>query len=239
MYCFWGGGPMFLLMMLGCQGLPCTCGKKPPRQERQGDTHAAGEGPGWRYCAWPRLRRLFAGLNFPSWHPGTLRAVRLNAEAEGKHLSDLLRGSGWRPPQCTWWNLRQRNLAWVTLPPVQLSALAGGGSGVSALAARRSRINSGPHAGLLLARRASSLQPQELRQRFQKSRLEDRRDGLSGQALKGGPETPGFSAARQLISRRGPGHCGPGQALIQEIGLSGGPGVALEREVIFLPEDIV
>jgi UDP-N-acetylmuramate dehydrogenase len=244
---FLGRGSNVLIADTGLPGITLHLARSLQKLESQGDTLRAGAG-----VALPRLaqaaRRLgFAGFEFLSGIPGTVgAAVRLNAGAHGGSLAQVLRR------------------VWVATPQLKLLELQ---AAELDLGYRTSRLLNFPHWLVVEAefRLTAPAAPETVARRMQEL-LALRRAHLPvnprscGSVFKnppGGPpagvliEAAGFRGRRRgpaLVSRKhanfilnsGGASAAQVKALITEIQeeVWRTQGVALEREVVFLPEDL-
>jgi UDP-N-acetylmuramate dehydrogenase len=244
---FLGRGSNVLIDDRGLPGLTLHLARSLPQLERRGDSLRAGAG-----VALPRLARTamklgFAGFEFLAGIPGTVgAAVRLNAGAHGGNLAQMLRR------------------VWVATPQLQLLELKVQELG---LGYRSSLLLNFPH--WLVVEAEFALQtpapPETVRTRMEEL-LSRRRQRLPahprscGSVFKNPPGTPagllieaaGFKGRRvgeALVSRKhanfilNQGHATAAQVktLISDIQekVWRTQGVALEREVVFLPDDLV
>jgi UDP-N-acetylmuramate dehydrogenase len=245
---FLGRGSNVLIADTGLPGLTLHLATSLQGLERQGDTLRVGAG-----VALPRLAQCAArwglsGFEFLAGIPGTVgAAVRLNAGAAGHSLADFLKR------------------VWVATPQLQLLEFQRSELG---LAYRSSRLLNFPHwlvveAEFQLARatRPEAIQAcmhDLLRARRARQPAHPRSCGSVFKNPPGGPgagwlidqaRLKGRSYGDAVISRthanfilnRGYATAAQVKALIQEIQETvwRTQGVALEREVIFLPEDLL
>ncbi|HEX9883410.1 MAG TPA: UDP-N-acetylmuramate dehydrogenase [Desulfobaccales bacterium] len=244
---FLGRGSNVLIADRGLPGLTLHLARSLPKLERRGDSLRAGAG-----VALPRLARTamklgFAGFEFLAGIPGTVgAAVRLNAGAHGGNLAQVLRR------------------VWVVTPRLQLLELKVGELG---LGYRSSLLLNFPHWLVVEAEFTlqTPAPPETVRSRMEEL-LALRRQRLPanprscGSVFKNPPGTPpagllieaaGFKGRRvgeALVSRKhanfilNQGHATAAQvkALISDIQekVWRTQGVALEREVVFLPDDL-
>jgi UDP-N-acetylmuramate dehydrogenase len=245
---FLGRGSNVLISDQGLPGLTLHLARSFQKLGRQGDVLRAGAG-----VALPRLARSaeawgLAGFEFLAGIPGTVgAAVRLNAGAHGRSLADVLR--------------RVR----VATPRLQLLEFT---SEELALAYRSSRLLDFPHwlvveAEFALAEEAPPAAIQARRREFLAERRAHQPGNLKtcGSVFKNPPEGPpagwlieqaGFKGRRRGDALVSPKHAnfilnaGRASALhikglmaeIQEA-VHRLFGIVLEREVVFLPEDLV
>jgi UDP-N-acetylmuramate dehydrogenase len=245
---FLGRGSNVLIDDGGLPGLTLHLAKSLQGLTRQGDTLRAGAGVALPRLAQAAARLGFAGFEFLAGIPGTVgAAVRLNAGAEGESLAGVL----------------QR--VWVATPQLQLLELRPGELGFSY---RSSLLLNFPHwlvveAEFSLGRPAD---PRDIKARMAEllARRKSRQPAnprTCGSVFKnpaGAPgagrliENAGFKGRRRgdaVVSRKhanfilNAGHATAAQvknlmAEIQEE-VWRTQGVALEREVVFLPEDLL
>jgi UDP-N-acetylmuramate dehydrogenase len=244
---FLGRGSNVLIDDAGLPGLTLHLAKSLQGLERRGDTLRAGAGVALPRLAQAAARLGFAGFEFLAGIPGTVgAAVRLNAGAEGESLAGVLRR------------------VWVATPQLQLLEFT---PGELALGYRTSLLLNFPHwlvteAEFNLAHPAG---PEEIRARMAEliARRKTRQPAnpkTCGSVFKnpaGAPaagrliEAAGFKGRRlgdALVSRKhanfilnaGRATAAQIKALITDIQekVWQTQGVALEREVVFLPEDL-
>jgi UDP-N-acetylmuramate dehydrogenase len=244
---FLGRGSNILIDDQGLPGLTLHLAKGLQKLERQGETLRAGAG-----VALPRLARAaaalgFSGFEFLSGIPGTVGgAVRLNAGAEGQNLAGVLRR------------------VWVATPQLQLLEFQAGDLG---LGYRSSLLLNFPHWLVVEAEFAleTSAPPPAIEEKMRqllaarKARF-PANPRSCGSVFKNPPGGPAAGAlidqaafkGRRLgeaqVSRKhanfilNQGHATAAQvkALIADIQetIWRTRGVALEREVVFLPDDL-
>jgi UDP-N-acetylmuramate dehydrogenase len=244
---FLGRGSNVLIADAGLPGLTLHLPKSLQKLERRGDRLRAGAG-----VALPRLARAagtlgFSGFEFLSGIPGTVGgAVRLNAGAEGQNLAGVLRR------------------VWVATPQLQLLEFT---AGELEMGYRASILLNFPHWLVVEAEfaleRPAPVQAIEERMRqllkVRKSRF-PANPRSCGSVFKNPPLGPGAGAlidqagfkGRRLgeaqVSRKhanfilNQGHATAAQvkALIADIQetIWQTRGLALEREVVFLPDDL-
>ncbi|MBI4794777.1 MAG: UDP-N-acetylmuramate dehydrogenase [Deltaproteobacteria bacterium] len=245
---FLGRGSNVLIADDGLPGLTLHLAKSLQKLEHQGETLRAGAG-----VALPRLARQAAGLGFSGFEflagiPGTVGgAVRLNAGAEGKNLAGVLRR------------------VWVATPQLQLLEFQAGELG---LGYRSSLLLSFPHWLVVEAEFAleTPAPPQAIEEKMRqllaarKARF-PANPRSCGSVFKNPADSPaagalidqtGFKGRRlgdALVSRKhanfilnqGRATAGQVKGLIADIQETvwRTRGVALEREVVFLPDDLV
>jgi UDP-N-acetylmuramate dehydrogenase len=245
---FLGRGSNILFGDAGLPGLTLHLPKSFQGLERRGDTLRAGAG-----VTLPRLARTaadlgFAGFEFLAGIPGTVgAAVRLNAGADGRDLAGVLRR------------------VWVATPQLQLLEFQAAELG---LGYRASLLLNFPHwlvveAEFLLTTPA---RPETVKQRMQELQAARRTRQPAnyrncGSVFKnpaGGPaagfliEQAGYKGRRRgdaqvslkhanFILNQGRATAAQVKALIQEIQeqVWRTRGIALEREVVFLPDDLL
>jgi UDP-N-acetylmuramate dehydrogenase len=245
---FLGRGSNILIDDGGLPGLTLHLAKSLQNLERRDDTLRAGAGVGL-----PRLARTAAELGFSGYEflagiPGTVgAAVRLNAGAHGGSLAQVLRR------------------VWVATPQLQLREFQAGELG---LAYRSSLLLNFPHWLVVEAefQLTTPAAPETIRQRMQellayrKSRLpaNPRSCGSVFKNPPGGPpaglliEECGFKGRRvgeaqvsrkhaNFILNQGRAAAAQVKTLISEIQeqVWRTQGVALEREVVLLPDDLL
>jgi UDP-N-acetylmuramate dehydrogenase len=245
---FLGRGSNVLIADGGLPGLTLHLAKSLQGIEYRGDTLKVGAG-----VSLPRLSRAvadlgFSGFEFLSGIPGTMgAAVRLNAGADGRDLATVLRR------------------LWVATPQLQLLELPAGELG---LGYRSSLLLNFPHWLVVEAELAlETPAPPEaiqahLRELGAARRLRQpanpRNCGSVFKNPPGGPaagwliEQAGFKGKRlgaaqvsrrhaNFILNRGQAKAAEVKALIAEIQeqVWRTQGVALEREVVFLPDDLL
>ncbi|MCL4501642.1 MAG: UDP-N-acetylmuramate dehydrogenase [Deltaproteobacteria bacterium] len=244
---FLGRGSNILIDDAGLPGITLHLARSLTTLTRRGDTLRAGAG-----VSLPRLANAAAGLGFAGFEflagiPGTVgAAVRLNAGADGRDLASVL------------------NRIWVVTPQLQLREFQAGELG---LGYRSSLLLNFPHWLVAEAEFSlnTPAAPETIRQRLHELQMARRarqpaNSRNCGSVFKNPAGTPG---AGFLIEQSGlKGHrCGAAQvsrkhanfilnqgqatgaqvkALVSEIQeqVWRRQGVALEREVIFLPEDV-
>jgi UDP-N-acetylmuramate dehydrogenase len=244
---FLGRGSNVLIADEGLPGLTLHLAKSLQKIERQGETLRAGAG-----VALPRLARAaaamgFSGFEFLAGIPGTVgAAVRLNAGAEGRNLAAVLRR------------------VWVATPRLQLLEFQAGELG---LGYRSSLLLNFPHwlvaeAEFALQTPAPSAAIEEKMRQLLAARkarfpANPRSCGSVFKNPGGAPaaglliDQAGFKGRRlgeALVSRKhanfilnqGRATAAQVRGLIAEIQETvwRTRGVALEREVVFLPEDL-
>lgn len=245
---FLGRGSNILIDDAGLPGITLHLVRSLQKLERRGDTLRAGAG-----VALPRLARAaadlgFAGFEFLAGIPGTVgAAVRLNAGAHGGSLAQVLRR------------------VWVATPPLQLLEFQAAELG---LGYRSSLLLNFPHWLVVEAEfnLTTPAAPDAIRKRMRellakrKSRLPANPKSC-GSVFKnppGGPpagaliEQCGFKGRRvgeaqvsrkhaNFILNQGRAAAAQVKALVAEIQeqVWRTQGVALEREVVFLPDDFV
>jgi UDP-N-acetylmuramate dehydrogenase len=244
---FLGRGSNVLIADEGLPGLTLHLAKGLQKLERRGPTLRAGAG-----VALPRLARLTAALGFSGFEflagiPGTVGgAVRLNAGAEGENMAGVLRR------------------VWVATPRLQLLEFQ---AGELALGYRSSLLLSFPHWLVVEAEFAleTPAPPEAVEERMR--RLLGARKARfpanprsCGSVFKNPPQGPaagalidqaGFKARRRgdaqvsskhanFILNQGHATAAQVQALIHDIQETVWKtrGVILEREVVFLPDDL-
>jgi UDP-N-acetylmuramate dehydrogenase len=245
---FLGRGSNVLIADAGLPGLTLHLAKGLQGIERHGDTLRVGAGVALPRLAQAAARMGFEGFEFLTGIPGTVGgAVRLNAGAEGKSLADLLRR------------------VWMVTPQLQLLEFRVEELG---LGYRSSLLLNFPHwlvveAEFQLAQPAA---PETIKTRMRELLLarkarQPANPRSCGSVFKNPPEGPGAGwridqaqfkghrvgdavVSRQhanFILNRGHATAAQVKALIQEIQAAvwQTQGVALEREVIFLPEDLL
>jgi UDP-N-acetylmuramate dehydrogenase len=245
---FLGRGSNVLIADGGLPGLTLHLAKGLQGIERRHDNLKVGAG-----VALPRLAQMaarlgFAGFEFLAGIPGTVGgAVRLNAGAEGRSLADVLRR------------------VWVVTPQLHLVELQGAELG---LGYRSSLLLHFPHWLVVGAEFSLSetANPEAIKARMRELLLarkarQPANPRSCGSVFKNPPGGPaagwlieqaglkGRSRGDAVVSRkhtnfilnRGQATAAQVKGLIQEIQESvwRTQGVALEREVIFLPEDLV
>ena len=244
---FLGRGSNVLIADAGLPGLTLHLASSLQDLEVREDTLIAGAG-----VSLPRLARTAADLGFSGYEflagiPGTVgAAVRLNAGAHGQNLAGVLKK------------------VWVATPQLHLIELTGG---ELEMGYRSSRLLNFPHWLVVQAEFALNNQapPLEVKQRMREL-LAYRRQRLPtnpkscGSVFKnppGGPpagqliEAAGFKGRRRgeaqvaikhanFILNRGRATAAQIKALIDEIQekILHTQGLTLEREVVFLPEDL-
>jgi UDP-N-acetylmuramate dehydrogenase len=244
---FLGRGSNVLIDDAGLPGLTLHLAKSLQGLERHGDILRVGAG-----VALPRLAQAagklgFSGFEFLAGIPGTLGgAVRLNAGAEGKSLVDLL------------------TRVWVVTPQLHLVEFQAAELG---LGYRSSLLLHFPHWLVVEAEfnLSQSADPEAIKARMRELILtrkarQPANPRSCGSVFKNPPGGPaagwlieqarfkGQSFGDAVVSRkhanfilnRGQATAAQVKALIQEIQerVWRTQGVALEREVIFLPEDL-
>jgi UDP-N-acetylmuramate dehydrogenase len=245
---FLGRGSNVLIADAGLPGLTLHLAKSLQKLELQGDSLRAGAG-----VALPRLARAaadlgFSGFEFLAGIPGTVGgAVRLNAGAHGQNLAGVLRR------------------VWVATPQLQLLELPVGDLG---LTYRASLLLNFPHWLVVEAEFAlSTPAPPEAVHAHMRELLAYRRERLPANPRSCGSvfknpagalpagwliEQAGLKGRRQgeaLVSRkhanfilnRGRASAAQVKALIDHIQETvwRTQGVTLEREVVFLPGDLI
>jgi UDP-N-acetylmuramate dehydrogenase len=244
---FLGRGSNVLIGDAGLPGLTLHLAKSFQGLERRGDVLRAGAGVSLPRLAQAAARLGFAGFEFLAGIPGTVgAAVRLNVGAEGESLAGVLKR------------------VWVATPQLQLLELTPADLG---LGYRTSLLLNFPHwlvveAEFSLTHPAG---PEEIRTRMAQliARRKTRQPAnprSCGSVFKnppGGPaagwliEAAGFKGRRRgdaLVSRKhanfilnhGQATAAQVKALMAEIQeeVWRTHGVALEREVVWLPEDL-
>ncbi len=245
---FLGRGSNVLIDDAGLPGLTLHLAKGLQKLARQGDALRAGAG-----VALPRLARTmaswgFAGFEFLAGIPGTVgAAVRLNAGAHGRNMAHLLKR------------------VWVATPQLQLLEFTAAELG---LAYRSSLLTNFPHwlvveAEFVLTEEA----PTEEIQARMRELLADRKarqpsnPKSCGSVFKNPPNGPpagflieqaGFKGRRlgdavvskkhaNFILNAGRAAAWQMKGLMSEIqeAVYRQFGIALEREVVFLPEDLI
>lgn len=244
---FLGRGSNVLIDDAGLPGLTLHLAKSLQNLTRHGDTLRAGAGVSLPRLAQTAARLGFSGFEFLAGIPGTVgAAVRLNAGAEGHSLAGLLRR------------------VWVATPRLQLLTFTGAELG---LGYRVSLLLNFPHWLVVEAEfhLADPAGPEAIQARMGELRAQRRarqpaNPRSCGSVFKnppGGPaagwliEAAGFKGHRlgdALVSRKhanfilNHGHATAAQvkALIADIQekIWQTQGVALEREVVLLPEDL-
>ena len=244
---FLGRGSNVLIADAGLPGLTLHLARSLQSLKRQGDSLRAGAG-----VALPRLARTaaqlgFAGFEFLSGIPGTVgAAVRLNAGADGRDLAGRL------------------SRVWVVTPQLQLLELKASELG---LGYRSSLLLNLPHWLVVEAEFALDhpAPPEAVQARMQELRLARRlrqpaNPRNCGSVFKNPPGAPpagwlieqaGFKGKRRgaaLVSRKhanfilnaGRASAAEMKALIAQIQETvwRTQGVALEREIVFLPDDL-
>jgi len=244
---FLGRGSNILIADQGLPGLTLHLAKSLQKIERQGETLRAGAG-----VALPRLARAaaslgFAGFEFLAGIPGTVgAAVRLNAGADGENLAGVLRR------------------VWVATPQLQLLELQ---AGELKLGYRSSLLLHFPHwlvveAEFALETPAPSPAIEERMRQLLAARkarfpANPRSCGSVFRNPPGGPaagaliDQAGFKGRRageaqvsrkhaNFILNQGQATAGQVKALIAAIQETvwRTRGVILEREVVFLPDDL-
>jgi UDP-N-acetylmuramate dehydrogenase len=245
---FLGRGSNVLISDAGLPGLTLHLARSFQKLERQGDMLRAGAGVPLPLLARTAEAWGFAGFEFLAGIPGTVgAAVRLNAGAHGRCLADVLR--------------RVR----VATPKLQLLEFT---SDELALAYRSSRLLNFPHWLVVEAEFALAAEapPAAIRARRREFLAERRarqpvNRNTCGSVFKNPPEGPpagwlieqaGFKGRRRGDAVVSPQHANfilnAGRASALHIkGLMGEIqeavhrqfGIVLEREVVFLPEDLV
>ncbi len=244
---FLGRGSNMLIDDAGLPGLTLHLAKSLQNLTRRGDTLRAGAGVSLPRLAQAAAQLGFAGFEFLSGIPGTVgAAVRLNAGAEGQTLAGVLKR------------------VWVATPQLQLLELTPGELG---LGYRASLLLNFPHWLVVEAEfnLSHSAGPEAIKTRMTellaKRRTRQPANPRScGSVFKNPPAGPaagwlieaaGFKGHRlgdALVSRKhanfilNHGHATAAQvkALIADIQekVWRTQGVALEREVVLLPEDL-
>ncbi|MFZ5447125.1 MAG: UDP-N-acetylmuramate dehydrogenase [Thermodesulfobacteriota bacterium] len=244
---FLGRGSNVLIDDAGLPGLTLHLAKSLQGIDRRGDTLRAGSGVALPRLAQAAARLGFAGFEFLAGIPGTVGgAVRLNAGAEGCSLGDLLKR------------------VWVATPRLQLLEFQ---PEELNLGYRSSLLLNFPH-WLVVEAEFQLTQPASpeaikarmlelLKARKARQPANPRSCGSVFKNPPGGPSAgwlidqakfKGHSAGDAVVSRkhanfilnRGQATAAQVKALIHEIQETvwRTQGVALEREVIFLPEDL-
>jgi UDP-N-acetylmuramate dehydrogenase len=244
---FLGRGSNVLIDDAGLPGLTLHLARSLQGLERHGDTLRAGAGVSLPRLAQAAAQLGFSGFEFLTGIPGTVgAAVRLNAGAEGHSLAGVLKR------------------VWVATPRLQLREFTPGELG---LGYRSSLLLNFPH-WLVVEAEFNLIQPDKpeaiqtrMRELLAKRRTRQPANPKScGSVFKnpsGGPaagwliETAGFKGRRlgdalvswkhaNFILNRGRATGAQVKALIAEIQekVRQTLGVALEREVVFLPEDL-
>jgi UDP-N-acetylmuramate dehydrogenase len=245
---FLGRGSNVLIADAGLPGLTLHLAKGLQRTERHGETLRVGAGVALPRLAQATARMGFAGFEFLAGIPGTVGgAVRLNAGAEGQSLADLLRR------------------VWVVTPQLHLVEFQ---ASELALGYRSSLLLNFPH-WLVVEAEFHLVQPAEpeaIKTRMYELLLarktrQPANPRSCGSVFKNPPEGPGAGwridqaqfkgrsygdavVSRQhanFILNRGHATAAQVKALIQEIQETvwRTQGVTLEREVMFLPEDLL
>ena len=245
---FLGRGSNILLDDAGLPGLTLHLARSLQKIERQGDTLRVAAG-----VALPRLARVaadlgFAGFEFLAGIPGTVGgAVRLNAGADGRDLAGALRR------------------VWVATPQLQLREFR---AGELALGYRSSLLLNFPHWLVVEAEFSLEIPapPEAIRTRMRESLAarqarQPANPRSCGSVFKnppGGPaagwliEQAGFKGRRvgdaqvsrkhaNFILNQGAATAAQVKALMAAIqeGVWQAHGLTLEREVVFLPQDLV
>jgi UDP-N-acetylmuramate dehydrogenase len=244
---FLGRGSNVLIADTGLPGITLHLARSLQKLAVEGDTLRAGAGVALPRLAQAAGRLGFAGFEFLSGIPGTVgAAVRLNAGAHGGSLAQVLRR------------------VWVATPQLQLLELQVAELG---LGYRSSLLLNFPHWLVVEAEFAltTPAAPEAVARRMQEL-LALRRDRLPsnprscGSVFKNPPEGPpagwlieaaglkGRRLGQALVSRkhanfilnRGGASAAQVKALITEIQeqVWRTQGIALEREVVFLPDDL-
>ena len=245
---FLGRGSNVLIDDAGLPGLTLHLAKSLQGLERRGDTLRAGAGVSLPRLAQAAARLGFAGFEFLAGIPGTVgAAVRLNAGAEGESLAGVLKRVWVATPQLQLLELTPVELGlgyrsslllnfphWLVVEAEFNLAHPAGPEAIR-----------GPHGGINRpAKNPAARQPQKLRQRLQKPG----RRARGGVAHRGRPGsratgwgTP-WSPGNMPTSSSMPGSATAAQvkALMADIQekVWQTQGVALEREVVWLPEDL-
>jgi UDP-N-acetylmuramate dehydrogenase len=245
---FLGRGSNVLIDDAGLPGLTLHLAKSLQGRERQGDTLRVGAGVALPRLAQAAAKLGFSGFEFLAGIPGTVGgAVRLNAGAQGKSLADVL------------------TRIWVATPQLHLVEFKAGELG---LGYRSSLLLNFPH-WLVMEAEFQLSQPEDpkliqahmrelLLARRARQPANPRSCGSVFRNPVGGPAAgwlidqarfKGRGLGDAVVSRkhanfilnRGQATAAQVKALIQEIQETvwRTQGVALEREVIFLPEDLV
>jgi UDP-N-acetylmuramate dehydrogenase len=244
---FLGRGSNVLIDDAGLPGLTLHLAKSLQGLERQDDTLRAGAGVSLPRLAQAAARLGFAGFEFLAGIPGTVgAAVRLNAGAEGQSLAGVLKR------------------VWVATPRLRLLEFRAEELG---LGYRSSLLLHFPHWLVVEAEfhLANPAAPEAIKARMaqliaQRKTRQPANPRSCGSVFKNPPEGPaagwlieaaGFKGQRRgdaLVSRkhanfilnRGQATAAQVKALISDIQekVWGTQGVALEREVVFLPEDL-
>ena len=245
---FLGRGSNILIDDAGLPGVTLHLAKSLQRLERHGDSLRAGAG-----VSLPRLARAaadlgFAGFEFLAGIPGTVgAAVRLNAGADGRDLAGVL------------------SRVWVATPQLQLLEFQAAELG---LGYRASLLLNFPHWLVVEAefRLTTPARPETIKQRLLELQAARRARQPAnyrncGSVFKnpaGGPaagfliEQAGYKGHRRgdaqvsfkhanFILNQGRATSAQVKALIQEIQeqVWRTQGIALEREVVFLPDDFL
>jgi UDP-N-acetylmuramate dehydrogenase len=244
---FLGRGSNVLINDAGLPGLTLHLSQSLGNLKRRGNTLRAGAGVPLPRLAQAAARLGFSGYEFLAGIPGTVgAAVRLNAGAEGRSLADVLRR------------------VWVATPRLQLLELPPGDLG---LGYRTSRLLNFPHWLVVEAEFAldQPAPPEANRARMkelsrQRRARQPRNPRTCGSVFKnppGGPaagwliEQTGFKGRRRgdavvsakhanFILNDGAATAIQIKALIADVQeeVWRVHGVVLEREVVFLPEDL-
>lgn len=244
---FLGRGSNVLINDQGLPGLTLHLAKSLQKLERQGETLRVGAG-----VALPRLARAamnlgFSGFEFLAGIPGTVGgAVRLNAGADGQNLAGVL------------------NRVWVATPQLQLLEFRAGELG---LGYRSSILLNFPHWLVVEAEFAlhtpappAAIEEEMRRLLAARKARQPANPKSCGSVFKNPPGGPtagalldqaGYKGRRfgdALVSRKhanfilnqGQATAAQVQALIADIQetIWRTKGVALEREVVFLPDDL-
>jgi UDP-N-acetylmuramate dehydrogenase len=244
---FLGRGSNVLIADTGLPGITLHLARSLQKLEAQGDTLRAGAGVALPRLAQAAMRQGFAGFEFLSGIPGTVgAAVRLNAGAHGGSLAQVL------------------SRVWVATPQLKLLELKVEELG---LGYRTSMLLNFPHWLVVEAEfnLTTPAAPETVARRMQEL-LALRRERLPsnprscGSVFRNPPEGPpagllieaaGFKGRRRgqaLVSRKhanfilnsGGASAAQVKALIAEIQeqVWRTQGIALEREVVFLPDDL-
>lgn len=244
---FLGRGSNVLIDDAGLPGLTLHLGKNFQKLERRGDVLRAGAGVALAHLANRTAQWGVSGFEFLVGIPGTVGgAVRLNAGAYGHHLADIL------------------TRVWVATPQLQLREFSAAELG---LAYRSSLLLNFPHwlvveAEFTLPREAAAEEIQARMREFLKERRarQPSNPRSCGSVFKNPPAGPpagqlieqaGFKGRRlgdaqvswkhaNFILNQGRATAADVKALVERIqeGVWLQFGVMLEREVVFLPEDM-
>jgi UDP-N-acetylmuramate dehydrogenase len=245
---FLGRGSNVLIGDAGLPGLTLHLAKSFQKLERQGDVLRAGAGVALPRLAQTAARWGLAGSEFLAGIPGTVgAAVRLNAGAHGRNMANLLRR------------------VWVATPQLQLLEFT---AAELALAYRSSLLLNFPHwlvveAEFALTQEAPTPEIQARMREFLRERQtrQPSNPRSCGSVFKNPPHGPpagflidqaGFKGRRfgdaqvswkhaNFILNQGQATAADIKALVAEIqeAVWNRFGIALEREVVFLPEDLL